>query len=203
MKHVHEIAPMIRNFSQASGLVSKAHAIDSVDSAAKKAALLARFSKELLAVTRTLAGVDGTAATWNTKSGSGLQYGWLKKFGIDKGHSFLMEKFVVGDFSEDDKRIILDPACSGKAMLNAVANHWIKCFSTGEALVSAKEGSSWVGFKTKPGVTARMESLIKGDAISRKTAASAATPEYDMFSGPDTVPADAPAPAAHNPMDVF
>jgi hypothetical protein len=150
-------------FSQRSGLVAKAQKVDSMETAAGKSLALQDYKAELKDVTKYLSGHwNEKKVGLNTKSGSPLftknPGKFFSRWGLDsKGKTYLLEKFVRGNHSEEDLARMSDPKCSAVAMLMEFVKLWR--YGAQGAMVVQGSGGTWSPKKTADGIVSRMKDL--------------------------------------------
>ncbi len=157
-------------FAQRSGLVAKAQKVDSMTSAAEKCLALQDYQAELKDVTRYLSGHwTAKKVGLNTQSGSPLSTKnpgkFFSRWGLSAGgKTYLLEKFVRGNHSEEDLARMSDPKCSAVALLEAFVRLWR--YGAQGAMVVHKSrkrdddtdsGGTWSPLETTQGIVSRMK----------------------------------------------
>lgn len=168
-----------------SGLHQEALSIGEEKKAAVKAVKMGRFYSSLKKVTKHLSGAEG-ACSLNTNGDGPLGWGHSKKFGLDSsGRSFLVEKFVLEDHTEDDLRIMRDPECSALKMLSDFISHWSWAVSSGSGLVCIKDKGRWIPIETKQNLRSRMDEMKRSGlpVKATKMAKMESSAVYDLLSG--------------------
>ncbi len=176
-------------FSQRAGLVTKAQKVDSMTSAAEKCLALQDYQAELKNVTKYLSGHwTAKKVGLNTQSGSPLFTNnngkFFSRWGLSAGgKTYLLEKFVRGDFTEEDLARMSDPSCSCMTLLMSFVKLW-KWGAQGAMVVQksrkkkdddtdSDSGGTWVPLETTRGIVSRMKEFeasgLPGDTAPKDT----------------------------------